>query len=91
MSSGNDRQGQETERPQEGKSRWRELGYDLNFMCKHFLTHNEVGPWSSVAYDGWWRGGACQFIALGSSVMKRCLDTSEDLCEQVALYEIWIH
>lgn len=20
-------------------------------MCKHFLTHNEVGPWSFVAYD----------------------------------------
>lgn len=28
MSSGDDRQRQETKRPQEGESRWRELGYD---------------------------------------------------------------
>lgn len=46
MPSVDDRERQETERPQEGELKWRELCDDLNFMCKHFLTHNEVDPWS---------------------------------------------
>lgn len=66
MSSGDDRYRQEMERPQEEESQLRELCYDLNSTCKHFLTYNEVDPCCFVAYDGLCRRGGCKFIAFGN-------------------------
>lgn len=65
MSSGDDRYRQEMERPQEEESQLRELCYDLNSTCKHFLTYNEVDPCCFVAYDGYAGEGVANSLPLG--------------------------